>query len=30
MDVVDKISKTKTGAGDRPVQNVTIIRAVMV
>jgi len=30
MDVVDKIGKTKTGAGDRPVQNVTIIRAVMV
>ncbi len=30
MDVVDKIAKTKTGAGDRPVQNVTIIRAVMV
>jgi len=30
MDVVDKISKTKTGPGDRPVQNVTIIRAVMV
>jgi peptidylprolyl isomerase len=30
MDVVDKIGKTKTGTGDRPVQNVTIIRAVMV
>ena len=30
MDVVDKIAKTKTDAGDRPVQNVTIIRAVMV
>jgi len=30
MDVVDKIAKTKTGAGDRPVQNITIIRAVMV
>jgi peptidylprolyl isomerase len=30
MDVVDKIAKVKTGAGDRPVQNVTIIRAVMV
>ncbi len=29
MDVVDKIGKTKTGANDRPVQNVTIIRAVM-
>ncbi|MDP2795875.1 MAG: peptidylprolyl isomerase [Methanoregula sp.] len=30
MDVVDKIGKVKTGAGDRPVQNVTIIRAVMI
>ena len=30
MDVVDKIAKVKTGSGDRPVQNVTIIRAVMV
>ncbi|HET6580701.1 MAG TPA: peptidylprolyl isomerase [Methanoregula sp.] len=30
MDVVDKIAKTKTDAGDRPLQNVTIIRAVMV
>jgi len=30
MDIVDKIAKTKTDAGDRPVQNVTIIRAVMV
>ena len=30
MDVIDKIGKVKTGAGDRPVQNVTIIRAVMV
>jgi peptidylprolyl isomerase len=30
MDVVDKIAKVKTGAGDRPVQNVTIIHAVMV
>jgi len=30
MDVVDKIGKTKTGAGNRPVQNVTIIRAVIV
>jgi len=30
MDVVDKIGKVRTGAGDRPVQNVTIIRAVMV
>jgi len=30
MDVVDKIGKTKTGAGNRPVQNVTIIRVVIV
>jgi len=30
MDVVDAIAKVKTGAGDRPVQNVTIIHAVMV
>jgi peptidylprolyl isomerase len=30
MDVIDAIAKVKTGAGDRPVQNVTIIRAVMV
>ena len=30
MDVVDKIGKVKTVAGDRPVQNVTIIHAVMV
>ena len=30
MDIVDKIGKVKTGAGDRPVQNVTIIHAVMV
>ncbi|MCK9591208.1 MAG: peptidylprolyl isomerase [Methanoregula sp.] len=29
MDVVDKIGKTKTGANDRPVQNVTIVHAVM-
>ena len=29
MDVVDKIAKVKTG-GTRPVQNVTIIRAVMI
>ena len=29
MDVVDKIAKVKTGANDRPVSNVTIIRAVM-
>jgi len=30
MAVVDKIAKAKTGAGDRPVQNITIIRAVIV
>ena len=30
MDVVDAIAKVKTGAGDRPVQNVTIIRAVII
>ncbi|MDD1696434.1 MAG: peptidylprolyl isomerase [Methanoregula sp.] len=30
MDVVDKIAKVKTDANDRPIQNVTIIRAVMV
>jgi peptidylprolyl isomerase len=30
MDVVDKIGKVTTGPGDRPLQNVTIIRAVMV
>jgi peptidylprolyl isomerase len=30
MEVVDKIAKVKTDANDRPVQNVTIIRAVMV
>jgi peptidylprolyl isomerase len=30
MDVIDRIGKVKTGAGDRPLQNVTIIRAVMV
>ena len=30
MDVVDKIAKTKTDSGDRPLQNVTIIRAVLV
>jgi len=30
MDVVDKIGKVATGPGDRPVQNVTIIRSVMV
>lgn len=30
MDVVDKIAKVKTDSNDRPVQNVTIIHAVMV
>src|SRR5512137_931607 len=30
MDVVDKIAKVKTDANDRPLQNVTIVRAVMV
>lgn len=30
MDVVDTIGKVETGAGDRPLQNVTIIRAVIV
>lgn len=30
MDVVDKIAQVKTGANDRPVTNVTIIRAVMI
>jgi peptidylprolyl isomerase len=30
MDVVDKIGKTKTGAGDRPLQNVTILKADMI
>jgi hypothetical protein len=29
MDVVDTIGKTKTGPGDRPLQNVTIVSAVM-
>ena len=29
MDVVDKIANVKTGANNRPVTNVTIIRAVM-
>jgi peptidylprolyl isomerase len=29
MDVVDKIAKVKTSPGDRPVQNVTILHAVM-
>ena len=30
MDVVDKIGKVKTRPGDRPLQNVTIVHAVMV
>jgi peptidylprolyl isomerase len=30
MAVVDKMGKVKTGPGDRPTQNVTIIHAVMV
>jgi hypothetical protein len=30
MDVVDKIAKVNTDSNDRPTQNVTIIRAVMV
>lgn len=30
LDVIDKIAKVKTDSSDRPVQNVTIIRAVMV
>jgi peptidylprolyl isomerase len=30
MDVIDKIAKVKTDSSDRPAQNVTIIRAVMV
>lgn len=30
MDVVDKIAKTKTGAGDRPVEDVVIVKAEMV
>jgi peptidylprolyl isomerase len=29
MDIVDKIGKTKTGTGDRPIKDVTIVRAVM-
>jgi peptidylprolyl isomerase len=29
MDIVDKIGKVATGPGDRPLQNVTIIHAVM-
>jgi peptidylprolyl isomerase len=30
LEVVDKIGKTKTGNGDRPLQNVSIIHAVMI
>jgi peptidylprolyl isomerase len=30
MDVVDKIGKTKTGHGDRPLKDVVIVKAVMV
>jgi peptidylprolyl isomerase len=30
MEVVDKIGKVKTGAGDRPLQSVTIIKAEMI
>jgi peptidylprolyl isomerase len=30
MDIVDRIGKVKTGPGDRPLQNVTIIHALMV
>jgi len=30
MDVVDAIGKTATGPGDLPIQNITIIRAVMI
>jgi peptidylprolyl isomerase len=29
MDVVDKIGKTKTGHGDRPLKDVVIVKAVM-
>jgi peptidylprolyl isomerase len=29
MEVVDKIAKVKTSPGDRPVQNVTILHAVI-
>ncbi|MBS1194902.1 MAG: peptidyl-prolyl cis-trans isomerase (rotamase) - cyclophilin family, partial [Methanomicrobia archaeon] len=29
MDVVDRISKVKTGAGDRPVTEVKIVKAVL-
>jgi peptidylprolyl isomerase len=30
MDVVDKIGKTKTGFGDRPIKNVVIVKAEIV
>jgi peptidylprolyl isomerase len=30
MDVVDKIGKVKTGSGDRPLQDVTILKAEMI
>ena len=30
MDVVDKISHVKVGANDRPIKNVTIIRAIII
>ena len=30
MDVVDTIGAVQTGTNDRPLQNITIIRAVMV
>jgi len=29
MDIVDRISKTKTGSGDRPVEKVTILHAIV-
>jgi peptidylprolyl isomerase len=29
MDVVDKIGKTKTGHGDKPLKDVVIVKAVM-
>ena len=29
MNIVDKISKTKTGPGDRPVEKVTILHAIV-
>ncbi len=30
MDIVDKIGKTKTGSGDRPVKDVIIVKAEMI